>query len=813
MLKTSIILFAVCYLSAVLHTDAKCQAPPGKDSLRGTVLDSATRKPVPYATVMILDDHDAALKSVIGGSDGSFAIPAMAASRQKIAFTALGYKPKQITVNLSDPAATVSMGPILLRFSSTTLKAVEVEARKPLIKQEIDGISYDIQADPDSKVNSLLEMMRKVPLLSLDADDNIQLKGSSSYKILINGKPSSMTERNPREVLRSMPASTIQRIEVITIPPAKYDAEGLVGIINIITSKKIANGYTGTVNISERFPAGGPGMGGSFDLKLGKLGISAYGGGSISRVPQTLASISRNTFEGIPNTLQQDNLTTNKNRNGYLGLEISYEIDSLNLISTQMNINGGHTEESLQQRSLLADHSGVLQQYSLLNNNTGNGSGKDVAVNYERRFKKNKNQLLTFSYRYYTYGNDNHSNISLWDQVAYPLPDYRQINEANFSENTFQADYVHLIKKINLNIEAGIKGILRDNSSNFQYQAFDDTQGKYRVDSSKSNLFNNTQNVLAFYNSYQLNIKDWGFRAGIRLEGTYIKGEFISGNTKVKQDFLNAIPSIAISRKFKNSTSLNLGFTQRIQRPGIYQLNPFVDRSNPNIEITGNPDLRPITGNVIQAGYSISRKVFLNFGADYTFFKTLINQVSVFDPETNITRITYQNTGRASLIGANASMNCPISKGWDLSINTKAAYGKVDGVSGTEPIETSGIMYALFASSSYGFGGGWRASASCSVNGKGISLQKETNGYTSTSFSLSKQLLKNKLTCAVSVNNPFNKYRNVITDITGPNFLQRNTNENYFRNFNVRLNCNFGKLKKETIQKNKRGIKNDDISN
>lgn len=811
MTKTSIISVAIFYLSAVLSFNANSQTPVRTDSLHGTVLDSATGKPVQYVTVVLQDEHNTLVKNVIGGSDGSFSIPVTTTSKYKVGFAALGYLPKQIMIDLS--ANNVDMGTIQLSATSRTLKTVEVEAAKPLIKQEIDGISYNMQADPDSKANSLLEMMRKVPLLSLDANDNIQLKGSSSYKILINGKPSSMLERNPKEILRSMPASTIERIEVITIPPAKYDAEGLVGIINIVTYKRTADGYTGTVNVSEAFPAGGPGIGESFDLKLGRLGISTYGGASLSKVPQTQGSVIRNTFGDEVTTLKQDDFTSTKNRNGYLGLEVSYEIDSLNLVSTQLNINGGHNEETLQRHSDFIDKSTFSQQYSLLNENTGNGSGKDFALNYQRGFKNNKSRFLTFSYRYYTYDNDNQNNINLQDQVNYPLADYRQVNKASFSENTFQVDYVHLVKKLNLNIEGGVKGILRDNSSNFQYLSFNDTDGKYWVDSSKSNLFNNTQNVLAIYNSYQLNLKDWGFRAGIRLEQTYITGDFISGATKVKQDFLNAIPSFAASRKFKNSTSLNFGYTQRIQRPGIYQLNPFIDRSNPNIEVTGNPNLRPVIGNVMQASYSINKKVFVNLGADYTFFKTLINQVSVFDPATNITRITYQNTGKASLIGGNANMNCNLAKGLSLSINSKAAYGKVEGTSGTQKIETTGVMYSVSASTSYGFGNGWRSGASCNVNGSSFSLQKKTNGYTSTSFSLSKDLIKNKLSCSASVNNPFTKYRRVITDISGPDFLQVNTNENYFRSCNIRLNYNFGKLKKETIQKNRRGIKNDDISN
>ncbi|HEV7381540.1 MAG TPA: TonB-dependent receptor plug domain-containing protein, partial [Dyadobacter sp.] len=238
-------------------------------------------------------------------------------------------------------------------------------------------------------------MMRKVPHLSLDADNNIYLKGNADFKILINGKPSSMVERSYKEILRSMPASSIERIEVITTPPAKYDAEGLAGIINIITNKKMDNGVNGSVNINERFPFGGPGMGGSVSAKLGKWGMTGMAGGSYYNIPETYNSIRRITNVDNRTNLVQDSYNSSKSRSGYIGYEVSYEVDTLNLLSGQINFNGNKASGTNTQWSVLNGSGEILQQYGLDNRNTGNGTGMDAALNYQKASKTDKNRLLT----------------------------------------------------------------------------------------------------------------------------------------------------------------------------------------------------------------------------------------------------------------------------------------------------------------------------------------------------------------------------------------------------------------------------------
>ncbi|TKT92346.1 outer membrane beta-barrel family protein [Dyadobacter frigoris] len=778
-------------------------------TISGFVSDSTSQKKLDFITVNLLSDKGIPFKADYTKIDGSFTFSTLQPKKYSVLLVGVGYKNKTIVVDLTDSTKLkTDLGVLLLIPQTIGLKEVTVTATKQIVKQEVDRISYDLQADPESKVFSVLDMMRKVPMLSLDADNNILMKGNSDFKILINGKPSSMVERNYKEILRTMPASSIERIEVITTPPAKYDAEGLAGIINIITNKKIDNGYNGSLNVNERFPNGGPGFGGSFSAKIGKLGMSALGGASIYKSPQIINSTSRNTFGAENTILEQNGTAESKNKSGYLGYEISYEIDSLNLVSGQFNINGSNSSGENGQRSLLTATETVLQKYLLANTTGTKGSGMDAALNYQKGFKADKNRLLTLSYRYFSYTNNQNSNIDITERTNYDQPDYKQINDQQFSEQTFQADYIHPLKK--LSIEAGLKAILRNNQSDFQNLFENNETGLYEVQPGLSNKFRNEQNVFGAYNTYQYNLKKWTIKAGARVEQTVINANFISNESKLSTHYFNVIPSLSVSRKLSGNNAINLGYTQRIQRPGIYQLNPFVDKSNPNFEKTGNPDLKPALVNDIQIGYNWSKKLSINFGLGFTFFKNLIFPVAVYDSTTNITRTSYGNTGQAKLPQGNLNINYPITKKWNFSMNVRAAYGMVRGIVNGILIKNEGLMYNFSASTGYRFEKSWRINASLNANGRGINLQGATNRFLSSSFSINKDFYQDKLSFSASVGNPFKKYRRNINDSFGPDFTQSNIRRDYFRAFNFSVNYKFGKLK-DAIRKNKRGIRNDDV--
>lgn len=687
------------------------------------------------------------------------------------------------------------------------LKAVTVTGQKPLIRQEVDRLIYDFQADPDSKGSNVLEMMRKVPYLSLDAAGNMLLKGNNSYRILINGKPSALLEKDPSQLLRTIPASTIQQIEVITTPPAKYDGEGLAGIINIITIKRKADGYNGTVNVSEKFPAKGPGAGASFALKSGKLGISAFGGASKSDQPHERNDMQRHSAGEWPAYLEQEGDKRTSRRSAYLGTEISFEADSLHLLTAQFNTSGNNSDGEGFLQSNLGNSHATLQRYYLNSADDGNGNSMDAGINYQITSRKNKNNLLTFSYRYMTNGRKQGYEQSFADTFNYSIPGYRQHDNESFREHAVQADYVRTFRQFSM--EAGVKGIWRNNNSDFRYEYYQPSSGKFEQDPS-SNRFNGKQDIFSVYNSYTFSAKKWDIKGGVRVEQTFMSAAFRSDSMHVDQQFLNILPSLIINRRLNNNSSLNLGISQRLKRPNIYRLNPFTDRSNPSSESTGNPALRPSSITDFLLSYSWSKKMSVNAGISYSYNKNMFMEITSFDTTRYITRTAIQNNVRGSGLALNYSINYPILRWLNLNINGNAVYISVKGESDKTTVSLHTWIYAVNTATSVRLNKGWRLNASMNYIGRNqVSLQAYANAMLSSSFGFNKELIKDKLSCSGTINNPFTQYRDNHTTTKGILFTQDSHTQEYFRTVNMSINYNFGKLRQD-IKKNKRGIKNDD---
>jgi len=642
-----------CYFSAIVFA----QPAPKPLTVKGTVIDSATKAPVGYATVSLIDA--VTKQSVRGGltkDDGTFELKTAAGKTYQLTLASVGYSNKVINVTGADEE--VNVGNIVLSPVKNQLKEVSITALRPVVKQEIDRLTYDVQADPETKTQNVLDMLRKVPLLTVDASDNIQLKGESNYKILINGKPSSLVAHNPSDVFKSMPASSIQKIEVITTPPAKYDAEGLAGIINIITNKKIDQGYNGSFNLRYN-TLYGPGGGINLNIKQGKLGITNYTGYGYQKKRYSSSTSDLTSYLVDPVTkkpdttlLRQKSSSVNSGRSIYTSTEISYEIDSLNLITGSIDFNNWHSSGENNQFSNEFDDLGTLiQSYRINNASKNKNTGIDFGVNYQLGFKSNKQRLLTLSYKYANSPSDNTTSNNIFDRFNYGQPSYMQFNNSGTREQDIQADYVHPLK--NLTIEGGLKAILRHNTSDFENSNFNDTTQTYAVDTKSANNFIYNQNVYGFYNTYQYNKDNWGVKAGVRIEGTYLNANFLSQGSYLDRNYYNFIPSVSLQRKLKNNASVNFGFTNRIQRPYIGDLNPFVDKTNPRFISSGNPNLQPALNHSLELNYSKFSKGGFNIGMSYFFSNNTIQRVTKL--VDTVTYSTPQNLGTNKNLGINGS--------------------------------------------------------------------------------------------------------------------------------------------------------------
>ncbi|AMR31715.1 hypothetical protein A0256_09910 [Mucilaginibacter sp. PAMC 26640] len=765
-------------------------------TIKGIVTDSLTSKPLDYATIAITDAvTNAPVKSTLSKDNGTFELLNLPAKPYKLSLISVGYKTKTISLK---GAISIDLGKLPISPSNNQLKEVSVVAAKPLMKQEVDRLSYDVAADPESKTLTALDMMRKVPLLSVDGNDAIKLRGSGNYKILLNGKESAIMSRSPSDILKAMPGTNIIKIEVITTPPAKYDAEGLAGIINIITKKNADQGYNGSVNTNYN-TAYGYRANLNLTVKQGKFGLSAFGGTG-HRPQQTTGFYNQTDFLNQPSSIIQNGSRYNGGNNGYASTELSFEADSLNLLTGSFNyFKNSNARGST--RFTQENDNGNLSNYTTTNVADGQFEDKDFGINYQRGFKGNKERLLTASYKFSQSNSDIASMVSPGNAT-----DYRQFNSSGTKEHTTQLDYIHPLKVIT--VEAGGKLIDRNNFSDFHTDPYNAASGQYIRNPAQDNNFDYKQDVYSLYNSYTVKLNKWTAKGGIRYERTNINANFSSSGTNLDQNFTNVVPSVSIQRSLKNS-SITFGFTQRIQRPGISQLNPFIDSTNNRYINTGNPALRPAVNNNFELSYGNFAKGSVNISTSYSFANNTIQQLASVNG--TVTTTTYANVGKNKQLGLDLSMNYPITKKFNVNINAELLRVWLEGFYSSQLFKNSGYQGHVFTNSSYKFDDGYRIGLNVGFDSRYVLLQGTDNYYLGYGANASKELFGKKASVFVYTNGPFSRFIKLDFYTRTADFNNISYNYQIFRTFGIGFNYKFGKLNSE-LKKNKRGINNDDTS-
>jgi hypothetical protein len=771
--------------------------------IKVVVLDSLSKKPLEYVTIKVSDSVER--KAVLTNAAGEAALNNLKGDTYQVGFFAVGYNSlkKRYTFNAT---ASPLVDTIYLSIKSTNLKEVTVTANRPLLKHLVDRLVYDVTADPENKTQSLIEILRKVPMLSVDGTEQLTMNGSTNYKILLNGKSSTLTTNNPQNLLRSMAASNIQSIEVITNPPAKYDADGLAGIINIITVKKTVDGYSGNIGGRMNFVYG-PTANGSIVLKQGKFGISLFAGESWRNSPSSTV-FQQNTGISPSVTLTQTGFDKSNSNSPYANLDLSYEIDSLNLIAGSFNISNDHIDDKKNFTTATGQNSAILNSYNLISQNRHDAKSLNLALNYQLGFKRNKNQLFTASYQYRTFPDDMRIFTEISEGVNISDQAYEQINNSGNHEHTGQLDFVLPFK--NATMETGVKGIFRDNYSNYDFNEQIPGTNTFINNRLNSDEFSYRQGVYSAYNSWQINIKKWTFKGGIRLENTRVDADFISSQNNVHQNYTNIIPVISIQHDLKNATSINIGFTQRIERPAISILNPFVNQLDPKFISIGNPNLREALVNRFSASFSSYQTISVDLTLFYSYYNNRISNINLYDDATGVTTNTYINTGAGKNLGTNLSFGIPISKKINANVNSNLRYLWINGPIENVQFENSGLQGDASASLGYTISTTWRANVNFGYRSRFLYLQGESNDNFYSTFGVTKKIFNKRGSVSLTLANPQQHFYYFKDSFSTTRSYQVSSYQNYYRQVLFGFNYTFGKLK-DQLKKNQRSIDNDDL--
>lgn len=800
--------------------------------VKGILLDSLTQEGEPYATIKIVKKEAPAkaLKMLVTDMKGQFQEKVPGTGNFVMTITSVGRTPIVKDFSVKAGEKLVDFGTLYIVDASNELGQVEIVAQKPLVKADIDKIEYNVQDDPDAQSNSVLEMLRKVPLVTVDGEDNIQVNGSSSFKVYVNGKPNNMMSNNPTEVLKSMPANSIKHIEVITNPGPKYDAEGVGGILNIVTVGSGLEGYTATfsANVSNR----GAGGGAFGTIKSGKLTVSARYNYNYNDQPRNYSSGSQHvTPEAVTeNSSNLDYDGSNKGHGSFQSgsMEASYEIDTLRLVTMSFGLWGGGNKSNGSTDYIATFPENInaapIYSYSAFNRSKSSWYSIDGGIDYQRLFKV-KDRMLTFSYKINTrpQTSDSYTEYEIDNGYNPDWADYlnrlkNQHNDGNTTEHTFQADYTTPIGKLHT-LEAGAKYILRNNSSEDDRFDADDT-GKYEYNKDQSSRYKHLNDIIAAYLGYGLKVKRLSGRLGLRYEHTIQDVKYLVGRGEdFTKNFDDVVPSASIGYKLTDMSNLRLGYNMRIYRPGIWSLNPYLNDTDPSYISQGNPELDSEKSHAFNLSYSnFTQKFNINISARYSFTNNSIENVTRLMPDTEIEGLknptgkdvlysTYANIGKTRYASVNGYVNWNATPRTRIYMNMSGNYSYLEG---SEGMRNDGWSLFAYGGAQQTLPHDWRISLNVFGQTPWIMLQGKGSSFFDYGLSVNKSFLDKRLTLSAFASNFFKKYMDQSSTTEGSGFI-RESNYKYSRQrFGISVSYRIGELK-ASVKKAARTISNDDV--
>ncbi|HSZ71549.1 MAG TPA: TonB-dependent receptor [Cytophagaceae bacterium] len=789
--------------------------PTGKIS--GIVLDSSLSEPVEFASVGLLDKATGKIiDGTITDSSGAFVLEHVANGTYQVGVRMVGYVNATIdNLVISDANNSISLGRILVVEPNT--KEVVVIGKKELITEEVDRIIYNAENDATNKGGDATDVLRKAPLLNVDMDGNLSLRGNQNVKVLINGKTSALTASSIADALKQIPSDQIKSVEVITSPSAKYDAEGSAGIVNIILKKNTLQGKSLNIDVSAGVRGSNLGLNGSYRKK--KMGFSLGGFGRAGYNIPGEYSNDQNGYDIASNThtrtVQSANTQTVFGFGNYT-LGWDYDIDSSN--SLNASVKYGLREMNTSQSGL---YSQTYTNDTLTNTSTrdvktiNENHSIDANLTYTHLFKKPKQEfsLLGLYSRNNTnmdFTNNILNNADL-NQISSRL---KNQNHGYNQEMTIQADYQQPLSKNQL-LEVGAKNIYRQVYSKYEYFFANGANGDYTSygGDSLNNTFHYNQNITAGYASYTLNfLKTYTVKAGLRYEYTSINAQYQENKSVSIPSYGVLVPSINVSKKLANGNMLKASYNRRIQRPSMQFLNPNVQASNPYNITVGNPLLHPEYSNNYELSYSayISKSSVTLAG----FMRNTTGAIqAVRDVHGDTIHTTYQNIGNEDAYGINLFTNLSLSKRFTFGGGMDLYYAVLKN-NNPDPFynaSNQGWVISGRINGSFDIAKGWGLQWFAFYRGNQVQLQGYQTGFGLYSLNLKKDFNNKKGSVGFGFENFFTPSIRIRTQLDSPLLNQSSVNTMHTMNFKINFSYRIGKMTTSEKKSRKKTIENDDL--
>lgn len=610
----------------------------------GSIVDSLSQEPIPYATVTAVSlTTDKTLSGTTSNDQGKFLLRTDS-TEVKIRISFMGYEPVELT-SFQRQGTQVALGQISILSMAQDVGTVNVSAEKSTMEFKLDKRVFNIGKDISSTGMGALEALNNVPSVDVDIEGVVRLRGNQGVQILIDGKPSAVSD-DPAKALGSITADMIESIEIITNPSAKYDASGTSGIINIILKKDEKKGLNGSISLNTGWPHNHS-LGGSINYRRNKFNLFTQFGAGYRSLPRYERSVNENLVNG---TTVRSLGVNYRNENFYnITLGTDYYINDYNTLTLSGNFAYEIEQQPSETRIVSYDSAeNITSSYFRTESTSALNPKYQYDLQYKKQFKNNEDHVLLVNTTGRFFGKDQSSqffnNYTLGNST---FPDQRTQTSFYQQDQTYRLDYSNPIRK-RWTLESG--ALMEINDVGNDYSVFNEQNGIYQPDSSLTNDFRYYQEVLGVYVTGAYEVDKWGVKAGLRGENTVLNTLLATTDESNRQAYFNLFPSLHASYKFSKKVQFQAGYSKRIFRPRLWDLNPFFNIRNNFVIRTGNPNLLPEFGDSYEVtSIFILKNITLNSSIYYLYQTNVKENITIQQGNTILTRPenigTNQKTG------------------------------------------------------------------------------------------------------------------------------------------------------------------------
>lgn len=726
---------------------------PVSTTIRGSV-NEENKTPLEAASIALIKNSDTvAYKMSLSDISGKFVFESISAGNYHILITAVGHEPfSGSSFTLQADKKNMDMPAVVLKKENKELQVVAVVGRKSFIEQKADRMVVNVDASPANAGSTAMDILEKSPGVTVDKDGNISLKGKQGVTIMIDDKPTYMTAAQLANYLKSLPASALDQLEIMTNPSAKYDAAGNSGIINIKTKRNKANGFNGSLTLTQtQSKYSKPGGSLNLNYRTGKVNLFFNGGFNRWKGWHDL-DINRNYLNVGDKKI--NSIFTQHTHMEYTSPQFNVKAGMDYFINDKTTIgfvvSGFQNNDKNQSQSHITLKDGNNKTDSLVNT-FGNINGKWQSASVNLNFRKKFGSLGTeitadADYVQYNSHNDQYYLNATFD------PDMKPVDQSILSGNlpsviniyTFKTDYTHPFKN-DFKLEAGLKTsyVATDNQANY----YNEENNVPVPDTTKSNYFVYHENINAGYINLTKKYKKWNFQAGLRVENTNYSGhQFGNKYTVNKNDssftrsYVSAFPTLYVSYQMNDNNQFSANFGRRIDRPDYGDLNPFLFFLDQYTYQAGNPYLQPQYTTNFEVSHTYHN--FLTTTLNYSNTKNFFSET--FEQQDHATIVRNGNIGRRENAGASVSLNIPVTKWWSSILYANVNYAHFSGALYGENLNVSATTVMGNLNNQFKFSHGWSAELSGWYRTAGIEGQIYIHPLGQVSAAVVKQILKEK---------------------------------------------------------------------